>query len=52
VPVPATEETLVVDARATLGPAQMVERKLLALLRDKVLPVSHLRMRNMVRRRF
>ena len=37
-----SEETLVVDARADLSPAQMVEQKLLVLLRDKALPVSYL----------
>jgi hypothetical protein len=34
------EETLVVDARAQLRPAEMVERKLVALLRAVPLPVS------------
>jgi hypothetical protein len=38
------EEVLIVDARALLTPAQMVERKLISLLKDKLLPVSHVRM--------
>ena len=36
------QETLVVDARAGLTPAQMVERKLVSLLRRTLLPASHL----------
>jgi hypothetical protein len=36
------EEDLVADVRATLTPAQMVERKLLSLLKSSPLPVSHL----------
>jgi hypothetical protein len=35
------EETLIVDARAVLRPSQIVEQKLLSLLRGKALPVSH-----------
>jgi hypothetical protein len=38
------EEVLIADARALLTPAQMVERKLMSLLKDKLLPVSHVRM--------
>lgn len=38
----APEEALVVDARAQMGPAQFVERKLLSLLKSRPLPVSHL----------
>jgi hypothetical protein len=34
------EETLVVDARAHLTPAQMVERKLLGLMKAAPVPVS------------
>ena len=48
-PVPAdraaaapADETLVLDARATLTPAQFVERKLAGLLRATALPVSHM----------
>jgi len=36
------EEALVADARAHLTPAQMVERKLLFLLKSNPLPVSHM----------
>lgn len=36
------QETLVHDARAGLTPAQMVERKLVAMLRSTILPASHL----------
>jgi hypothetical protein len=36
------EEILVPDARALLTPAQMVERKLVSLLKNASLPVSHL----------
>lgn len=39
-PGPALEEALVADTRANMTPAQMVERKLLLLLRDQPLPVS------------
>ena len=38
---PPLEEALVTDARAGLTPAQMVERKLVALLKTNPLPVSH-----------
>jgi hypothetical protein len=37
------EETLVVDARASLRPAQAVERKLMVLLDGKALSISQLR---------
>jgi hypothetical protein len=40
-PPSALEETLVADTRATLTPAEMVERKLLSLLKSNPLPVSH-----------
>jgi hypothetical protein len=36
------EESLVADARAGLTPAQMVERKLLSLLKTNPLPVSQM----------
>jgi hypothetical protein len=39
--VPCAQETLVVDARAQLRPAEMVERKLMSILRAVPLPVSH-----------
>lgn len=34
------EETLVVDARAQMRPAEMVERKLVSLLRAVPMPIS------------
>ncbi len=37
-------EALIVDCRARLRPAAMVENKLLALLNGSALPVSHLRL--------
>jgi hypothetical protein len=37
-----TDEVLVADARGSLTPSQMVERKLIGLLRDTSLPVSQL----------
>src|SRR5438105_1785544 len=43
-PIGESEETLILDSRAELTPAQMVERKLIGLLRDKALPVSQLQM--------
>lgn len=36
------QETLVSDLRAGLTPSQLVERKLLTLLRSAILPASHL----------
>jgi hypothetical protein len=36
------QEKLVNDVRAGLTPSQMVERKLIALLRSTILPASHL----------
>jgi hypothetical protein len=38
-----SDEVLIVDARACLRPAQLVERKLLSLLKSVYLPVSHVR---------
>jgi hypothetical protein len=38
------EETLVVDARAGLRPAQWVEHKLCGLLKSELLPVSQVRL--------
>jgi hypothetical protein len=44
-PAPAfSEEDLVTDARSGLTPAQMVERRLVWMLRDTPLPVSRLSM--------
>jgi hypothetical protein len=45
------EEVLVVDDRAALRPAQVVETKLTRLLQEASLPVSHLQMRSMLRTR-
>ena len=45
------EESLVVDDRSAVTPAQMVESKLMALLQGSSLPVSHLQMRGLVRGR-
>jgi len=45
------EEVLVVDDRAALRPAQVVESKLTRLLQEASLPVSHLQMRAMLRTR-
>jgi hypothetical protein len=45
------EETLIVDCRADLRPAQMVELKLRALLRGKALQVSHIQMVDSLRKR-
>ena len=46
------EESLVVDDRSNLTPAQMVENKLITRLRESSLPVSHLQMRGLVRNRY
>jgi hypothetical protein len=45
------EEILVVDDRAALRPAQVVESKLARLLQEASLPVSHLQMRGLLRSR-
>jgi hypothetical protein len=45
------DEALVVDARAELTPAQMVERKLLFLLKSQPIPVSHMTTRRSSRSR-
>jgi hypothetical protein len=45
------EEILVIDDRAALRPAQVVETKLTRLLQEASLPVSHLQMRGMLRMR-
>lgn len=42
-PYGSSEEDLVVDIRARLTPAQIVESKLHSLLRDRALPVSQVR---------
>jgi hypothetical protein len=46
-----TDEVLVVDDRCGLRPAQVVEGKLIRMLKDASLPVSHLQMRGMLRHR-
>lgn len=38
------EETLIIDARGGLSPAQLVEDKLISLLKSVAVPVSHARM--------
>jgi hypothetical protein len=45
------EEDLVADARAGLTPAQMVERKLVFLLKSTPVPVSQLMARSRIRNR-
>jgi hypothetical protein len=45
------EESLVVDDRCDVSPAQMVETKLTRVLGGAMLPVSHLQMRGMLRER-
>jgi hypothetical protein len=39
--IACTEESLVTDSRACLTPCEMVERKLVKLLHNQPLPVSH-----------
>ena len=46
---PSDEEVLVIDARATVRPAQVVENKLTRLLQEASVPVSHLQMRGLLR---
>jgi hypothetical protein len=46
------EESLVIDDRSHLTPAQMVENKLINRLKESSLPVSHLQMRGLVRNRY
>ena len=38
------EEALVTDTRAGLTPSQLVERKLISLLKSNPLPISHVQM--------
>ncbi|MHC5540348.1 hypothetical protein ACYOEI_19175 [Singulisphaera rosea] len=49
-PAPA-DETLVVDDRSGLSPAHLVETKLTRRLKEATLPVSHLQMRGLLRKR-
>jgi hypothetical protein len=46
------EESMVIDDRSHLTPAQVVENKLVNRLRESSLPVSHLQMRGLVRNRY
>lgn len=46
------EESLVVDDRSHLTPAQIVEARLINRLKESSLPVSHLQMRGLVRARY
>lgn len=41
-PLPVPQETLVNDSRAGLTPSQMVEQRLVSMLRSTNLPTSHL----------
>lgn len=41
---PVIDERLINDARGMMRPAEMIERKLVSLLRTAVMPVSHLSM--------
>ena len=52
-PVPATEceESLITDKRANLTPAQMVEQKLVSLLKGKAVSVSQIQMVRSIRAR-
>jgi len=45
------EESLVIDDRCDVRPAQMVETKLTRVLGGGMLPVSHLQMRSLLRQR-
>jgi hypothetical protein len=45
------EESFVIDDRCDLSPAQMVETKLSRVLGGSTLPVSHLQMRGILRKR-
>lgn len=50
-PASSSEETVVVDDRSGLSPAQVVETKLSRILEGSSLPVSHLQMRGILRNR-
>ena len=45
------EEALVVDERTSVRPAQAVENKLMRMIKNASLPVSHLQMRGLLRSR-
>jgi hypothetical protein len=44
----ALDEVLVADSRAFLRPAQLVERKLMSLLKNVYMPLSHARVTTLV----
>ncbi len=46
------EESLVIDDRSHLSPAQIVESRLMNRLKESSLPVSHIQMRGLVRNRY
>ena len=46
------EESMVIDDRSSMSPAQMVESKLMSRLRESSLPMSHLQMRGLIRARY
>jgi hypothetical protein len=50
-PLPLPEETVVVDDRTELTPAQAVENKLMALLREAPMPAGQHQSRNLMRGR-
>jgi hypothetical protein len=45
------EEALVVDERSAVRPAQVVENKLMRMIKNASLPVSHLQMTGLLRSR-
>jgi hypothetical protein len=45
------EEALVVDERSTIRPAEVVESKLMRMIKNASLPVSHLQMSALLRNR-
>lgn len=47
----ARDESLIVDARSSVSPAQMVENRLSRMLKDTSMPVSHLQTRGLLRSR-
>jgi hypothetical protein len=49
--MPLPEESVIVDDRTELSPAQAVENKLMALLKETPLPVSQLQARGLLRGR-
>jgi hypothetical protein len=48
---PVAEESLILDARGELTPAQMVEKKLMSMLRGKGLLASHIQMARLLKGR-